>query len=115
MEEWTIAILDTNSPLLQILSANERPKVGHFAAIVLETIWRIRNNVRLGGVAPNWAQLLPHVMQLTDRYWKAAQKMMTIRRKLSQIAAWTPPLLGELKFNVDASFVLNKSYVGIVL
>lgn len=53
---------------MQAMQIEERPRVGHFAAILFETMWRIHNEIRLGGTAPEWDKLSQVVNHSTDKY-----------------------------------------------
>lgn len=68
MTEWIVSILDFGSLFLQVVPIEERARVGYFDAIVFESIWQIRNEIRLGGFAPDWTKLSQQLNHLSTRY-----------------------------------------------
>lgn len=58
---------------------------------------------------------MEQINRLMKAYWQATQARSHSRRFKNVLEFWTPPLLGECKFNYDVSLIGNKATSVIIL
>lgn len=113
--DWFDKLLCHTSNIQQHLDEADKGQLPHFAIIVFEQLWMIRNRVRLGGLLPNWSDVSQLVNKTLTRYWQAVEGRRAHRKHLPVTHHWRPPRLGEFKSNTDVAFSNLHAVSGMIL
>lgn len=88
----------------------------HYTVLTFEQMWMARNRIRMGKFGqPNREELAKRLNLLLQTYWSAAVSQLNTRRRIPLQQSWSPPSLGELKFNFDVSLIDCATKAAIVL
>ncbi|XP_058732901.1 uncharacterized protein LOC131604482 [Vicia villosa] len=97
---------DARALIFDICSREDRKIVGR-VAVMLEVIWRNRNN-KLWNNEQEDATTLGLISLSNWQAWLAAQKVQITDNHPQHLSKWDPPNLGWFKCNVDAGFNSQK-------
>lgn len=82
---------------------------------MFEHMWLLRNSIMLGGQASNWDEFTDKIIKLNEQYWNAIKLKVNSRKKKLSPSTWSPPTLGDVKFNFDVSLFDNYVVTVVVL
>lgn len=51
------------------IEVEEKRKMLHFGAVMFEQVWLLRNKVKMGGMMPNWDEVVDCIRRLNKQYW----------------------------------------------
>lgn len=112
---WFTEVLRRKTVFQSLLDEEGQQQFIIFAILVFEQVWLIRNKVRMGSQVPDWTTVSNTLNQLLHQYWLAAKTTNLTRPGQLTPPCWNSPLLGELKFNVDAAFSYFNAVSGIIV
>lgn len=112
---WFSNLLNTTTSFQNALDDSDKLKCLHFAVIMFEQLWSIRNKVRMGGMIPYWKEASDRMNRTLFKYWSASLQRNPKCTKRICSRQWSPPLLGELKFNMDVAYSDLEATSGVIL
>ena len=86
-----------------------------FATLVMDQIWKARNEKRTQDATPNPLTSLRKATSLfSEHLIPLASPDHASQSTVPRAQAWSPPEFGWIKFNTDATFKENRAFAGVI-
>lgn len=109
---WFQILLDAGN--LFPMDVADKNKMLHYAVIVFEQMWLVRNQIRFGKCIPDWQKFSDSILKLSHAYWDArVSRALGLHGVVCE--KWISPPLGELKMNFDISLIDKYAISAIIL
>ncbi|XP_058775131.1 uncharacterized protein LOC131649383 [Vicia villosa] len=98
-----VATFDNSSSLILDVFSREDSMTAGRVAVMIEVLWRNRNNMIWNNESENYSKLGLHALASWQE-WHMAQESVPRAHDQVQITSWIPPPFGMFKCNLDAGF-----------